>query len=859
MQLKNYQSEALKILQHFCKEYSKSGLISQSYSATKNLFEQSNPTYLDYEGLNVPNVCLRIPTGGGKTLLAVHSLPIITFDLLNNASSLVFWLAPSEQIVEQTINALKNPRHPYRKYLDGVFAGRTVNVLSIEEAYSKAFDISCELPIIIATIQTFSAESEEGRRFYRENGVYQEFFENSSETPSLYNAIKKCNPIVIMDEAHNAKTDLRVSSLVKLEPSFVLELTATPRKEHRPAEGKYASNVIYSVSASQLKAEDMIKLPIRLETVSQWQSAIRDAIEKRNELEELCKLEQIETGEYIRPLILFRAESNRGTNPVTHETILETLLNDYRIDRSEIAVHTSGHTELKNVDLMLKDCPIRYVITVEALKEGWDAPFAYILASVGDINSPTAVEQILGRILRLPYAKRKHYDDLEKAYAYVASTKTTEVIKNLRDSLVNNGFEELEANLNISFSHNSNQASDVVLGGLFEERETKLESFDIEAIPEKFKSYINVNHKEKMFSIIKLIPPKEEEEFKKAISKAVTNEEDRKKILSILEKPPILLNFNKPFSLSRLLIKRESELFEFDKSILLEEIEWTEKEILQYAKLDENEFNIAVKRELAELDISDREKIQVRYLHDIKENLFTTNGESLKLNENDLTRLILKHIDHNDLQTIGSRQLTKFVYAVVLYLAKDRNMDIIELKSNIYLLTEVIFNKIKDIESNLIKKKYQSLINDSSVWEIDPNRMFTFDANNYPTQTPDKELSSYFTKHYYKLVDKLNNEELEFAKYIDKLEEVECWIRNIDRNPQHSFWLQTSTDRFYPDFVLQLKNGKVLVVEYKGKHLQNEDTAEKEKVGLMWASLSDQTGFAMVFKDDYKAKMQALL
>lgn len=791
--------------------------------------------------------------------MAVHSLPIITFDLLNNTSSLVFWLAPSDQIVEQTINALKNPRHPYRKYLDGVFAGRTVNVLSIDEAYSKAFDISCELPIIIATIQTFSTESEEGRRFYRENGVYQEFFENSNETPSLFNAIKKCNPIVIMDEAHNAKTDLRVSSLVKLEPSFVLELTATPRKEHRPAEGKYASNVIYSVSASQLKAEDMIKLPIRLETVNQWQSAIKDAFEKRNELEELCKLEQIERDEYIRPLILFRAESNRGSNPVTHETILETLLNDYGIDRSEIAVHTSGHTELKNIDLMLKDCPIRYVITVEALKEGWDAPFAYILASVGDINSPTAVEQILGRILRLPYAKRKHYEDLEKAYAYVASTKTTEVIKNLRDSLVNNGFEELEANLNISFSHNSNQASDVVLGGLFEERETKLESFDIEAIPEKFKSYINVNHKEKMFSIIKLIPPKEEEEFKKAISKAVTSEEDRKKILSILEKPPILLNFNKPFSLSRLLIKRESELFEFDKSILLEEIEWTEKEILQYAKLDENEFNIAVKRELAELDISDREKIQVRYLHDIKENLFTTNGESLKLNENDLTRLILKHIDHNDLQTIGSRQLTKFVYAVVLYLAKDRNMDIIELKSNIYLLTEVIFNKIKDIESNLIKKKYQSLINDASVWEIDPNRMFTFDANNYPTQTPDKELSSYFTKHYYKLVDKLNNEEFEFAKYIDKLEEVECWIRNIDRNPQHSFWLQTSTDRFYPDFVIQLKNGKVLVVEYKGKHLQNEDTAEKEKVGLMWASLSDQTGFAMVFKDDYKAKIQALL
>lgn len=858
MILKNYQSEALEILQAFCKEYSRTYSISESYAAVKNEFEQPNTLYLDYPDLNVPNVCLRIPTGGGKTLLGVHSLPIITFDLLNNDSSLVFWLAPSDPIVEQTIKALKNPQHAFRKFLDSKFIGRTINVLSIDEAYSKAFDLSNELPIIVATIQTFAMESEEGRRFYRENGVYQEFFENNDETPSLFNAIKKCNPIVIMDEAHNAKTELRTSSLSKLNPSFILELTATPRREHRPSEGRYASNVLYSVSASQLKAEDMIKLPIILETIEQWQVAIKDSIDKRIELEEICKLEEMDSGEYIRPVILFRAEQNRGNTSISYDKILDVLMKDYNIDREEIAVHTSGHEDLKGVDLMSPGCRIKYVITVDALKEGWDAPFAYILASVGDINSPTAVEQILGRVLRLPYAKRKSYDELERAYAFVASTKTGDVIKNLKDSLVNNGFEEMEADLNISLSQNSNKAADSVLGGLFEEREAKIKSFDIEAVPEKYKEYINVNHKEKTFSIIKPIPLREKEEFRKSMEKAV-DEEDIEKILKIIEEPSNIVNFSKEFSLPRLMIKRDSRLIDFDKTILLEEIDWTDQEVIKFAKLNETEFSIGLNRKLIELDINDKKRIEFRYLDEIKQNLFSINGQSLKLNEAELTKLVTSHLNHEQIKTIGSRQLVKFVHSIILHLTQDRGLDIIELKSNLYMLVDAIDFKIKSVESTMLKKKYKMLIEDSSIWGIEAERVFTFDAHNYPTSSPDKGRSGRFKKHYYKIVDKLNNEELVFAEYIDDLEEVECWVRNVDRQPDFSFWLQTSSDKFYPDFIIRLKNGKVLAIEYKGEHLKNEDTSEKEKVGLVWASLSPNTGFAMVFKNDYKDKIKALI
>ncbi len=65
---------------------------------------------------------------------------------------------------------------------------------------------------------------------------------------------------------------------------------------------------------------------------------------------------------------------------------------------------------------------MKIVITVEALKEGWDCSFAYVLASLQNINSATDVEQLLGRVLRMPYAKLRQNDELNKAYAHVISS-----------------------------------------------------------------------------------------------------------------------------------------------------------------------------------------------------------------------------------------------------------------------------------------------------------------------------------------------------------------------------------------------------------------------------------------------------
>ena len=68
---------------------------------------------------------------------------------------------------------------------------------------------------------------------------------------------------------------------------------------------------------------------------------------------------------------------------------------------------------------------------------------------------------------------------------------------------------------------------------------------------------------------------------------------------------------------------------------------------------------------------------------------------------------------------------------------------------------------------------------------------------------------------------------------------MEFWVRNLERD-RYAFWIQTSSDKFYPDFVAKLKDGRFFVIEYKGSHLlDSEDTREKETLGQLWEARSN--------------------
>ncbi len=132
---------------------------------------------------------------------------------------------------------------------------------------------------------------------------------------------------------------------------------------------------------------------------------------------------------------------------------------------------------------------------------------------------------------------------------------------------------------------------------------------------------------------------------------------------------------------------------------------------------------------------------------------------------------------------------------------------------------------------------------------------FVYDPNAYPARTICPR-SGDFVRHYYEKVGELETEtgkgkakeEFLCAQFIDEQPEIEWWVRNLDRQPAHSFWLQTSTDRFYPDFVAKLTNGRILAVEYKGEDRStNRDSEEKERLGKLWEERSGgQCLFEMV-------------
>ncbi len=310
----------------------------------------------------VPCVCLRIPTGGGKTLLAAHAIAQAGKALNDTDSPVALWLTPADAIRSQTIEALNNSRHPYRQALEGYFKQR-VRVCDLEQlATVNPLDVGQQAIVIVTTIQSFR-------------------------------------------------------------------------------------NVLYHVSAQALKTEDMIKLPIVLaEHPTGWKDAVRDAILTRKHLETLAQRET----DYIRPIVLFQAQAKGGD--VTVEVLKKHLVSEEgeKIDKEEIAVATGSQKELNGINLMDKTCRVRYVITVEALKEGWDCSFAYVLCSLQESRSAKDVEQLLGRVLRMPYAKARSQPELNKAYANVLAASFSEAAEQITDKLVNNmGFERYEAVLAI--------------------------------------------------------------------------------------------------------------------------------------------------------------------------------------------------------------------------------------------------------------------------------------------------------------------------------------------------------------------------------------------------------------------------
>lgn len=437
MQLKKYQKTAIEKLHDYLKEVAKVGPKYAFMGAT------NQPYKTEFFG-EVPFVCMKIPTGGGKTLVGCNAVQEIFQTILKNKMErgIVLWFTPSEAIKTQTLKKFKDRTDWHRQALDDAFDNKVI-VFSNEEALRiRKGDVSDNICIIIASLEAFRKDKSLQKKYkvYKENGELLNHFENIKNEDnlekdedggvinSLANVVRMDSPLVVIDEGHKTQTKLSIDFIKDLNPSFVIEYTATPRA---------GSNILVDISASELKEEQMVKIPIVLESAVQWESALDRGLAKQKELEKEAKKEK---KEYIRPIVLIQAQPESKTSKhVTVETVKEYLLKA-KISESEVAIKTSKRNDLEGIDLLSKKCDIRYIITVNALAEGWDCSFAYILVSLANVGAKISVEQIIGRILRMPYAKRKGNEELNRSYIFASAKNFNEAAESIISGLEDNGY-----------------------------------------------------------------------------------------------------------------------------------------------------------------------------------------------------------------------------------------------------------------------------------------------------------------------------------------------------------------------------------------------------------------------------------
>ena len=448
MELKGYQQTNLDALDRFLSCVEKYGDIAKGYY---DFWQTNNPPITPMPGAVIepyrdnvkgaPHICHKVPTGGGKTLIAAAALKV-AMQHIDPQYKVVVWLVPSNAILEQTLRNLRNKQHPYRQRIDTDFQNR-VEVLDKQQALTgHGFTLTAireNLCILVMSFDSFRTRNKEGRKVYQENGYLQSFapivgeMQDGDDEVNLNSVLQAVNPVVVVDESHNATSSLSEQMLNDMHPSLVIDLTATPREN---------SNVICFTDALELKRNNMVKLPVIVYNHENKTQVMDSALHLQRRLEQTAREQR---GEDIRPIVLFQAESklSGAEDRETFEKVKQKLL-EIGIPEEQIRIKTASIDELKGEDLLSKDCPVRYIITVNALKEGWDCPFAYILASLADRSSVVDVEQIVGRVLRLPYARKNKSDILNLSYVLTASSKFQDTLDNVVKGLNNAGFSSLD-------------------------------------------------------------------------------------------------------------------------------------------------------------------------------------------------------------------------------------------------------------------------------------------------------------------------------------------------------------------------------------------------------------------------------
>ena len=864
MELKGYQQINLDALDRFLSCVDKNKDTARGFY---EFWQTNNPPLTPFPGTIIepykdnvkgaPHVCHKVPTGGGKTFIASAALKV-AMTHINPLYKVVVWLVPSNAILEQTLRNLRNKQHPYRQRIDTDFQNR-VEVFDKQQALTgHGFTLTTvreNLCILVMSFDSFRTNNKEGRKVYQENGYLQSFAPlvatqlDDDDEVQLMKVLQAVHPLVVVDESHNATSKLSEQMLNDLQPSLVIDLTATPREN---------SNIICFTDALELKRNNMVKLPVIVYNHTSKSQVIDSALHLQHRLELMAMQET--NGNYIRPIVLFQAESKQqgAEDRETFEKVKQTLL-DLKIPEEQIKIKTAEIDELKGIDLMSPTCQVRYIITINALKEGWDCPFAYILASLADKSSAVDVEQIVGRVLRLPNATRNSHDILNLSYVLTASAKFQETLDNVVKGLNHAGFSDRDyRSIDAAEPVEDAKTPDVVNpASLFPDKEPKTEKEDDVDMGEI--TFKPVPYNQTWSTTAPLIneePPytsaepvavadilenaqKQAEEMDKQIAdnddfmitpdiapqvktatiQSVFAESAKQVVLPmffVANDSPQSCLFDRP---NEIKLEGQHLLKSFKLSMQPADITFAAAETSMYkVDVDEKTDEHAPRYEKVKGATYNYILDYIRQAEDFESKLrrcsnvvAETMGKMIPLTQKDIQGYVARIFE-----SFTEEQLEDFMRHLQEY-------------------TETIKKRILLLEDEHKEKEFRRL--------LDTDQIIIKQVYSIPNKITLKSPSQGITKMLHTKEESVNGFEAEVINDVANLDSVEWWTRNVE---MRGFYINGFINH-YPDFIIKTKKGKIVLLETKGDHLEAE---KKIRLGNLWANKAgNDYRYCLVYKD----------
>jgi len=836
MELKPYQQQVINDLSSFLEHIQETKDTKEAFynfwakHPRTPLYPYSGTAIEPYKNnvARVPHICIKVPTAGGKTFIACNAIKTI-FDAFDyDRPKAVVWLVPSITILDQTIKNLKDTSHPYRQKINSHF-GNKVEVFDksalLQGSGFNATTVKEQLNIFVLSFDSIRTANKEGRKVFEQNGSLQSFetLLGKDEEISLMKVMQFLNPLVVVDESHNAETDLSVEMLKGFNPCFILDLTATPRNN---------SNIISFIDALELKRENMVKLPVIVYNHQDKTEVINSSLQLQKRLELQAIEEEKKGGKYIRPIVLFQAQPKNGKDFLNEEEEksnvqkLKEKLIELKIPVEQIKIKTASINEIKGIDLMSRDCEVRYIITINALKEGWDCPFAYILASLADKSSAVDVEQILGRVLRQPYVMKHNFPLLNLSYVLTASSKFMDTLQNIVKGLNKAGFSEKDYKLADTSIQEPVQKQDPLEQlTIFQTTEETTEDITSDIDTTRISVPLETELPSETISKIEKTAIQQNETFEKTVSEmeatnttALPNEiQQLVKTYSIKD---IFREQAEQISLPQFHIKEPASMFEEFEDKLLDF-----EGLLKGFELNRFDINIAfnsIASELYKIDLDETKKEHTPTFLKIDGNIrdsiltYILDPSRKESRVKNFAKRIVDLMGKQD--PVTEPEVKKYISRILDSFTDEQFND---LANNEYSYALIIRRKIDSLKEAFAEKKFKDF--------LDTDKVFIKPSFQLPKNISPGDTSKDITKSLYEKEGYMNGFEERVINEIGNMTNIAFWTRNIERK---GFRINGFVNH-YPDFIIQTKSGKTLLLETKGDHL---DAEPKIRLGGLWAS-----------------------